>query len=55
LHRGISDSRALLGKRELLEDGEHVRQHRRTVEVREPKAEIERIRHRQSGRAPYIL
>ena len=45
LHDGIGNARALSGKRELLEHGVKVREHRRSGEVGKPETEIERIDH----------
>jgi hypothetical protein len=37
LYRCICDTGTLLGKRELLQNGEHMRKHRRTREIRKPQ------------------
>src|ERR1700680_608490 len=40
LHSGVGNTGTLRRERELLQDGEHVRQHRRTGEVGKPETEI---------------
>ena len=40
LHRGIRNSGTLLRERELLQDGEHVRQHCWAGEIGEPEAQV---------------
>src|ERR1700680_5039802 len=40
LHGGIRDARTLRRERKLLQDREHVRQHRRTGEIGKPEAQI---------------
>ena len=45
LHGGVSDARTLRRKRRLLQDREHVRQHRGSEEIGKPQAQIEGIGH----------
>ena len=40
LHGGVSDAGTLRRERELLQDGEHVRQHRRPGEIGKPEAQV---------------
>src|SRR4029077_859785 len=55
LHSGVGDAGALLGKRELLQDGEHMRQHRWAREIWKPETQIEGISHKGSERTSRII